>query len=143
SDLTFEFFGQITKEDLADIPHDLRGGDDDRDTAHNRHQPLRLPDSHEEGKLGDKAGEHRHTHRDQADDDEAYQGERHNLADATQFGNLTRVRPVVDHVDYSEEEGCHRPVRNHLKALAKQPVAVEHKKYEHDESHVRNGREAN
>src|SRR5258706_9486761 len=102
--MTFEIFRHFPKEHLPDIAHDICGRDDDRDTANYSHQPLHTPNTQKDWEFCNEAGEERHTHRYKSANDKANGGKGHDLCHATEFGNLTCMRPVIDHADNRKEE---------------------------------------
>ncbi len=81
----------------------------------------RLPGAHEDREFGDKTRETRHTHRNQAADDEPDGRPGHLLEQPAQFGDIAGMGPVIDHADDRKEESRHHAVREHLHAGADQP----------------------
>src|SRR5687768_16672221 len=105
--MAFEFLGQIAEEYLSDVAHDVAGRDDNGNARDHSHEPLLLPNSQKNGKLGYEARETRHTHRDQAADNKAYRSIRHHFIHTPQLGDLARVSAIIDHADNGKEESRH------------------------------------
>src|SRR5215216_4871823 len=123
--MTVEFLGQLAKEHLTDIAHDIGGRDHNRDACDDSYKPLSAPDAQEDGELRYKTGKERHAHRNQAANDEANGSKRHDLAYPAQLRNLTRMRTVIDHTNDGKEEGRHHTVREHLQARTEQSLPVQ------------------
>jgi len=141
--MPFEFLRHWTEEHAANGDHDICRGDDNGNTCDDSQHPLPAPDAHEDWEFCDEAREARHTHRDQTADDKANASKRHGFHHAAEFGDLARVRAIIDHASDGKEESRHNTVREHLHACAHETIMVERGNAQHHESHVGDGGETN
>ncbi len=76
----------------------------------------------EDGHLGHEAAESGRPRFAKTGNDVADRQERHDLHQAGEFADVTRVGTSVDHTDEREEEGRHQAVAQHLQHSARAAV---------------------
>ena len=103
---------------LSDDAEDVDGGDDYRRTGDDGARAAEhvgiLERAHEDGHLGNEAGEAGKSEVSQTGDDVAAGKEGHDFHQSAQVAHVAGVGTAVDHSDEGEEEGRHESVGKHL-----------------------------
>ena len=119
SEFEMMLIGRHSIEDFTDKAQDVDRGDDDGGTSDDGHGGVEragvLERAYKDGHFGYETRKTGKTEVSQTCDDIADSEERHNLHQACQLADVTRVGATIDETDEGEEECRHQSVRKHLK----------------------------